>query len=524
MKNLSVFLRKGAPFMGAFCLLLSLPACSKSSESAVKNGSVGYEIFTGSFADSNADGTGDLTGIKNRLDYLEDLGVHRLWLTPIFPSPTYHKYDCTDYRSIDPSFGSLQDFDDLVASAHQKGMEIILDLVLNHTSSSHPWFLQSAQDFASNNTGADSKKDWYVWSTSEDAKTDSSYKYSSLAHAWYEARFDTSMPDLNLACPAVVTELKSIASYWLLDHKADGFRFDATTYYFYMETSKNVAFLKDFAAYCRSLKPAAYLVGECYNTSQKTINSYAASGINFFNFPTSQMVEAGGVGAAVGYDGDYARFFAKLPTIQSDLVALGVEPAYFITNHDMSRWGKYFAGTDITELHKVAVSLYLLTPGTPWMYYGEEIMMRGLKGDTTDAPQRTGMIWGGDVARCSNPQGYDDSGNQVSQGAFDALKDPESLINHYKKVLALRNRYNDVFEKGSYTDLALGMDYTGGFEIDYEGKSYYLLHNRDTKDISVTLAKKADIIENILVDGGKNVLADGTITLAPYSSAFLALS
>ena len=177
-------------------------------------GSVGYEIFVGSFCDSDGDGVGDFNGIASKLDYLQKLGVHPLWLSPIMPSRSYHKYDVEDYFAVDSSFGSLADFDSLVSKAHALGFKVILDMMFNHSSDRNAWFSQSAVDYANDNESATSKKDWYVWSATSKA----GYSYSSTAGAYYEANFTSSMPEFNLDNPAVVDEIHTISKFWITTH------------------------------------------------------------------------------------------------------------------------------------------------------------------------------------------------------------------------------------------------------------------------------------------------------------------
>jgi alpha-amylase len=489
-------------------------------------GSVGYEIFVGSFADSDGDGIGDLNGIVERLGYLQTLGVHRLWLTPIFPSPTYHKYDATDYYSIDSSFGTLADFDTLVTTAHSMGFSIILDLVINHSSNKNPWFIQSEEDYAAGNTEAGSKKDWYSWSSSIPSGTQSSYTYDSIAKAYYEANFSSSMPEFNLASAEVVAEFEAISSFWLLGHGIDGFRLDATLYYFYLQSDENVAFLSSYRDYILSIKPDAYLVGEEWNSAQDqaTLNKYATSGLSFFNFPTAQT-NGFGPGDVVNSPSKLKYYAATISAAQKsiDESADGSnELCLFLTNHDMDRWGNYF-GTKANpaKSREVCASLYLLSPGTPWMYYGEEIMMTGTRGAlSTDAPRRQGMVWGGGVTACDNPENYV-STNQVTLGALDALEIGDSTTNHYRKIIAVRNRHNALFEKGVYSDLGLVSTAVCGFTITYDDESYVLVHNISAGEVTLSLSSAVSIVEDINTSGTASTLVGTNLIVEPYSSVLV---
>src|SRR5690349_4187907 len=202
---------------------------------------VNYEVFVQSFADSNGDGKGDFNGLTAKLDYLKDLGVGGIWMMPIMPSPTYHKYDVTDYKAVHPDYGTKEDFQKLVDEAHKRGIRIIIDLILNHSGSDHPWFKSAIK-------GKDSPyRDYYVWSRkdsvrSQIAKKATSFDSDNLTQ-WHAVNGDTTqehfygffwsgMPDLNFDNPKVKAEFVDIGNFWLTDMKVDGFRLDAARHIF----------------------------------------------------------------------------------------------------------------------------------------------------------------------------------------------------------------------------------------------------------------------------------------------------
>ena len=239
------------------------------------NGAVFYEVFVRSFADSDGDGKGDLRGLLAKLDYLNDgdpattadLGVDALWLMPVFESPSYHGYDVVDYRAIERDYGTAADLDALVVAAHARGVRVIVDLVLNHTSVEHPWFRESASSPSS------PRRDWYLWSPTDLGWTqpwnpESGSCWHERNGAFYYALFWSGMPDLNYRTPAVREEAKAIASFWLA-RGVDGFRLDAARHLVedgpgpaLVDTPETHAFWKEFAAHVRSVKPDAVLVGE----------------------------------------------------------------------------------------------------------------------------------------------------------------------------------------------------------------------------------------------------------------------
>ena len=274
------------------CQLLS--GCGKTTETVREPDDAYrcyYEIFVGSFCDSDGDKCGDLSGITEKLDYIEDMGFTGIWLTPIMPSPTYHKYDVTDYYGIDPSFGTMEDFETLLKECHKRNIRLIMDLVFNHTSSSHPWFLEACDYLEQlGEKEPDENECKYVnyYNFAKDqAQTPNWYQIGS-SDWYYEGVFWDGMPDLNLNSEAVREELEQVASFWL-EKGADGFRLDAAKEYFTGYAEKNIEVLNWFETYVKSVKPEAYLVAEVWE-GQGVLQEYYKSGIDsLFNFPASQQ-------------------------------------------------------------------------------------------------------------------------------------------------------------------------------------------------------------------------------------------
>ena len=484
---------------------------------------VGYEIFTGSFADGDGDGQGDLMGITQKVSYLQSLGIRRVWLTPFYPTGSYHGYDVIDYYDVRPEYGTLDDFDDLVDTLHEADIEIIIDLVLNHSSVLNPWFIQSAEDYRDNNEGDGSKKDWYVWGES----SGTGFSYNATAGAYYESNFDSAMPEFNCDNPEVREEFAKIARFWLEEHDVDGFRLDAAIYYYYNDTSKNVEFLNWFKGVCLESNPEAYVIGEAWLTSQSLISVYQRSGLSFFNFPTSEMTGSG-PGAALSSD---SRILYYPETVVKALnSSKEASPdtclSFFVGNHDTDRTSGYFAakGEEAQlNLKKMMATLNLLTPGTPWMYYGEEIDMWGTRaGHPSDAPRRLAMVWGRGQERAKNPEGYDDSGKQVTKGAYDQMAESYSLLNHYRMVISLRNAFPAVFNMDSeWSELSVKNPYCPAFEIKAEGKDYYLVHNAGQAEADLTLPTAAKMAAEIKAAKKSAVLNGMSLKLAPYSSVLL---
>ncbi|HPF94793.1 MAG TPA: alpha-amylase family glycosyl hydrolase, partial [Tenuifilaceae bacterium] len=240
------------------------------------NDAVFYEVFVRSFYDSNSDGKGDIQGLIEKLDYLNDgdpntdtdLGVTGIWLMPIMQSPSYHGYDATDYRTVEQDYGSNADFVQLVNEAHARGIKVIIDLVMNHTSNQHNWFTEST------NTESD-KRDWYVWSDTNPGFSgpwgQTVWHYSN--GSYFYGLFWSGMPDLNYNTQAVKDEMFDIARFWLEDLNVDGFRLDAVKYIYeegedLENLPETIQFWKDFRSYYKSVNPDAFSVGEAWASTQ----------------------------------------------------------------------------------------------------------------------------------------------------------------------------------------------------------------------------------------------------------------
>ena len=512
-------------------VMAALASCEPASpydfvEADSSKGSVGYEIFVPSFSDSDGDGIGDFRGIENRVSYLSELGIRRVWLSPIHPSPSYHKYDVADYYAVDEDYGTLEDFDSMVSALHGAGIDVILDLVLNHTSDENPWFEQSARDRGEGKTGADSKADWYEWA---DQGSGSGWSYSPLAKAAYRCAFSTDMPELNLDSSAVRAEIGKIASFWLDEHDVDGFRLDATTYYYDNDTAKNVEFLTFLRETCEQIKDDVYIVGEAWIDSQAALSSYAASGIRFFNFPTACTADGKGnlstvaactPGTRWSYYGEAVEEASSSFYEQSGKRGL---TAFFISNHDEDRWAAYFNAVDDGESRmKLAATMNILSPGTPWIYYGEEIKMNGRRSDDNsenDRLRRQGFVWGGGVEKCDTPDGGKDT-NGDTPGALDELKNPSSLLSHYRRSINLRNAYNDLFEFGEFLEASFDGEKEVSFLISEGGSEYALVFNLTTSS-QIELGDDYELLDSICPDGTKSEVEGTTLKAGGYSATLL---
>jgi len=481
-----------------------------------------YHIFVGSFSDSNGDGVGDLRGIINRFDYLNDgddtsgksLGVEGIWLSPIHPSPSYHKYDVKDYYSVDPKFGTEEDLKELIQLCHSRNVQIILDLVINHTSSSHPWFIKFREAHVAGNT---SDPYYNYYSFAPDQSGNATFCALPGTREYYEGNFSHEMPELNYDNPVVREEMVKAAKYYL-DMGVDGFRFDAAKYIYYGNEEKNVEFWKWYMAQLRAIKPDLYAVAEVWDGDPITYPYFAA--LNCFNFSTSQVdgqiTRAARGGQVRTYTEYVAQYIANIQAQNPDAM-----PVTFISNHDMDRSAGYLMHA--MGQTKVAANLSLLMPGSSFIYYGEEIGMLGSRGGSnTDANRRLAMLWGDDDT-VKDPVGANYSAKQANGTVKDQLSDPDSLYNHYKKLIALR-KANPEIANGTYTSLDLKAGRVGGFLSEYEGKSVVVIHNTTTDEVTIDLSKLPQISVSQLaafVGVGTASLEGSTLTIAGQTSVIL---
>lgn len=410
-----------------------------------------YEVFVPSFEDSNGDGVGDLAGLTSRLDYLNDghgggLGITGIWLMPIMPSPSYHKYDVTDYTSVDPSYGTVSDLHALAAACHTRGVYLIIDYELNHTSDKHPWF-QSAIRSIEAAPGKPGNNPYLNYYNFVQGKPNSgAYTQVGTTDWYYEDEFSPFMPDLNLDNPAVRAEIAQFTRFWQ-GLGVDGFRLDALQTYYGGTSSgdidKNTAFVNWFTGTCRSVDPDAYVVGEVWNNATTIAEYYRSDATSFFAFPFAQ---ATGIVASTlngsGTDASAQTFCKTTAAWQKMLLEYDRQPidAPFIGNHDTARPAGFFSG-DLQKT-KMAAGLYLTMSGGPFVYYGEEL---GMTGSRIDQDKRGPMYWS-DTAKTGMTKGPPGMDPAIHLFAAEDLQDADSasLLNYYRRAIRLRNENPEI--------------------------------------------------------------------------------
>jgi alpha-amylase len=400
-----------------------------------------YEIFVRSFYDANGDGIGDFNGLRAKLDYLNDgdpasktdLGVTALWLMPIFPSPSTHGYDVTDFYAANPQYGTLAEFRALVAECHRRGIRVIIDLPLNHTSNQHPWFIQSQNPQSP-------YRDWYRWSV-----TDPGYPgpwgpnhvvWHKGSSGYYYGLFSEGMPDLNYTNPAVTAEMYRVARFWLEEVGIDGFRLDAAGALIeedrtFLETAVSHTWLKNFYQYTKKVSPDSFTVAEVWNP-----DSIAAPYVQW------QRVD-------LVFEFDLAT--ALISSLQNNnpgplqnviRSGLTLYPAgqygTFLTNHDMARVMTQLGGS--FSKAKAGAALYLTLPGTPFIYYGEEI---GMTGEAPDEMGRRPMQWtsGANTGFSTGKPWTPPDSNSSTINVQTQAAEPGSLLAYYQTLIQLRKHH-----------------------------------------------------------------------------------
>lgn len=461
-------------------------AGSSDSSADEQPSTVFYEIFVRSFYDSDGDGIGDLRGITEKLDYLndgdpgtrDDLGIGGIWLMPINPSPSYHGYDVTDYRSIHPDYGTLEDMQELIREAHKRGIKVIMDLVVNHTSEQHPWFTESAKNPDS------SHRNWYVWAEDQNrppsgaSAAGSGNPWHSLLGSHYMGTFWDGMPDLNFDEPGVRNEMKDIGKFWL-SQGVDGFRLDAAKHIYEdllsdkseATTAKNVAWWQEFRKAMSEVNPEAYIVGEVWENSAVSVGAYLDQAFDSgFNFGLAESLVNS---AKSEKDSGTAFTLERTYKLYSQISGGTFTDATFLTNHDQNR---VMSTLDNNPDHaKMAAAMLLTLPGNPFIYYGEEIGMLGVK---PDEGIREPMRWTGDPTAKGQTAWEESLNNAGNPGGNVAgqLHDNHSLLERYRQLISLRSEV-PALRDGGIRDYTSGNVGVMAYERITAGQQVLVAHN-----------------------------------------------
>jgi alpha-glucosidase len=475
-----------------------------------------YELYPRSFADSNNDGVGDLNGITSKMRYLHDLGVDAIWITPCYPSPQVDfGYDVADYENIDPMYGTLADFDHMVAEGKKHNVRIILDYVINHTSDQHKWFL------ASKSSKTSPYRNWYIWHDPRPGNQPpnnwisefggSAWKFDPTTNQFYYHYFYAEQPDLNWNNPAVEKAMFDVTRWWYKRGVA-GFRLDAVDTLFEdpdlrdnpvlpgttkfgdpntdQKYNKKLPGVHDVLQNLRKVADEhnAVLIGETWTKNIDELKQYYGGKNKELQLPMDFMFTR--VDKL-----DPAEFRRQIAAADSS----GGWPTYVISNHDIPRsYNRYGDGTHNDDIAKLMGALYLTLRGTPILYYGEELGMENndpkRKEDVKDPEGRTG--WPKEIGRDGErtPMQWNDSANAgfsahepwlpvpASYKAHNVAtesKDPNSVLEFYRKVLALRHSHAVLLE-GNYSALNEDDPNVLSYLRTYKGKSVLVALNMTT--------------------------------------------
>ena len=514
-----------------------------------------YEIYPRSFADSNNDGIGDLKGIASKLDYLKDLGVDAIWISPCFPSPQVDfGYDVSDYENIDPMYGTLADFDHLASEAKKRDIRIILDFVVNHTSDQHPWFLDSK----SSRTSA--HRDWYIWRDGKGPGEPpnnwistfggSAWKFDPTTNQYYYHYFYAEQPDLNWRNPAVKDAMFGVESWWY-KRGVSGFRLDAVDTLFedsnlkdnpirrpgtnafgdpFLQNKYNTK-LTEVHDVLRGLRKVAdqynaVLIGETWTADIAELNQYYGKGNNELQLPMDFLFTTVNKLSP-------SEFRKQIAEVNS---ASGW-PTFVISNHDIVRsYDRYGDGEHNDQIAKLMAGLYLTLRGTPIMYYGEEIGMKTTpptsREEVKDPIGRTG--WPKEKGRDGErtPMQWDDSANAGFSNATPWLpvpptykthnvaeesKNPNSVLAFYKKVLKLRHD-NPVLLDGSYKAINETDDNVLSYLRVYKDRAVVVALNMTNTPRKVSVGLKGNGFASVksLVTTGDSSAKGDEVSLEPF--------
>lgn len=494
-----------------------------------------YEIFVGSFYDSNGDGMGDLPGIIEKLDYINDgnnetdtdLGFNGIWMMPIMPSDTYHKYDVKDYYSIDEAYGTMEDMEKLIEECHKRGINLIIDMVFNHTSSSHPWFKEACDYLRALPKGAEPNAEecQYVeyYNFAKDKGGSKKWHQVGNSEWYYECVFWDQMPDLNLGNEAVRKEIEDIVDFWL-DKGIDGFRLDAAKEYYTGQPDKNVEVLSWFTDYVKSVNKDAYVVGEVWENSG-LISQYYASGItSLFNFPMSQY-NGKIIETTKGIKSSSGKNFTEV--LESmDCKYRAQNPDYidapFVSNHDTTRIGAQLNYKE--DQMKYAAGLLLTENGSPFVYYGEEIGMAS-SGDK-DENKRLAMYWSDkeEKGMTNNPLAADKVEQKLAP-VDEQIKDENSIYNYYKKAIKIRNTYPEIARGTIHAVSGITQEKVSAMTKTWEKETIGIIYNSSDKETEVSLKDmemtEMSICNYLTVDGSEVESSKEVIKMPPYSIVFL---
>ena len=465
------------------------PVASNKAEASTDKYRSYYQVWIGSFCDSNNDQTGDLKGVISKLDYLndgdpnggDDLGVDGIWLSPMMPSQSYHKYNVSDYYDIDPEFGTMDDFDTLLSDCHERGVKVIIDLVLNHSGNDHEFFQKACEELR------EGKEDGYARYYNFSKKQDSTHNRKVMgSDYYYEGQFDVTMPDWNLSYEGTRKYFEDVAKFWL-EKGVDGFRLDAIKHFEDSDTD-GVEFMKWFYETCQGYNPDVYMVGENWSEAGDIYAMYDSGIDSQFNF---KFANSGGE-FLIASHGMVADMLTKLKKFDDNIKKHNPNAinANFLTNHDMNRVFNMLEEGD----NKMAANYYMLAPGNTFTYYGEEIGIDAPSANG-DANYRTAMIWDNDELPDITFFGCPPVQENELGGVKQQLAQEHSLLNTYRKLIKLRMQ-NPEIARGDIEEVVdFGKKTCGGMVINHDDSRVLVIHNagKEAEELTIDAIKKPEL-------------------------------
>lgn len=544
--------------------------------------SVIYQVYPRSFCDSNGDGVGDLPGIQSKLDYLKELGINVIWMSPVYRSPNDDNgYDISDYQAIMDEFGTMEDFDRLLAAAHERGIRIVMDLVVNHTSDEHKWFLESRS------SRENDKRDFYIWREAVDGHEPNNWGscFSGSAWEWDETTgmyylhcFSKKQPDLNWENPRVRDAVFNMMTWWC-EKGIDGFRMDVISMISKPDSLPDApvpkgALYGDCNITCNGPHVHEYLqemnrrvlskydimtVGECAGVTIDEAKRYA----NAEGTELNMVFQFEHVGLDDGPMGKWCDAPISIPALKANLTKWQKEldevawNSLFFCNHDQPRIVSRLGDNSPMSAKSIATLLHLMQ-GTPYVYQGEELGMtncpfgpienyRDLEcinayHELTEAglrePEellrciayksrdnaRTPMQWnaGKNAGFSEGEPWIMVNPNYVTINAEAELADPDSVFHYYQKLISLRreSQWKDVIVYGSYTLLSPEDENVFSYLREKDGVTLLVVCNLTPRAVEYTLPEGTPAeAKALLISNTENAACAGTISLAPWQAS-----
>jgi glycosidase len=454
-----------------------------------------YQIFVRSFADSDGDGVGDLNGITQNLDYLEELGITALWLLPVHPSPSYHGYDVTDYYGINSDYGTMEDFENLIDAANEKDIKIVMDLVINHTSDQHPWFIDAISSTSS------PYRDYYVFNNGVP------YSY-----------FVGGMMDLNFENPDVIDEIYNIVDFYLAKG-VHGFRLDAAMHFIEGINAdwENTLFLLNLKAHMEENYPNSYILPEVFVPQYSLISDYYIGSDSLFNFyfRNEVMDKIGMENSRFNFVSNLNRAYDTFRDVDPEFI-----DAPILGNHDVNRIASSQGFINQPDKLALAARVLMTLPGNPFIYYGDELGMKGYRYEGANIPgygivydeyRRQPFMWGSPTYETywlPSDGSNDDTADLETQKL-----DESSLFNTYKTMIEIRRdnpalMYGNYFEPYNNNVLQI-QGYVRYYEHETFRQAVLVLHNMTPDPYQVDVEYLEFIYgDSLVIDGYGSIILE----------------